>query len=417
MKLGIVLVVVAALSVSMAVGAPASKTDAPATQPAEIVKVAAGNNAFALDLYAKLTAKEKGNVFFSPFSIESALAMTYAGARGETEKQMAKVLHFDLDQAGLHDGFGKLVARLNAEETKDKPRNYQLAVANSLWGQKGYPFKKEFLDVGATKYGAGLFDVDFKSEPDKARQVINKWVEGKTNAKIKDLLTEPDVKDDTRLILVNAIHFKADWYNKFMPGATSEGDFKLDKDKSEKVPMMHQTEYHPFLRTDDFRLLELRYKGNEVSMVIIAPEKVDGLADVEKQMTADKLAEWIGKAKAQKVQVTLPKFKTTLRLELAKTLQDMGMTDAFVFGKADFTGIEPERELFIGNVIHKAFISVDETGSEAAAATAVTMKAGSAARPAEPEKFTADRPFMFLIRDNVSGAILFLGRITNPKTE
>jgi len=383
-----------------------------ATAPADRVKVAEGINRFAFDLYAKLKDQE-GNLFLSPYSISTALTMTYAGARGQTAQQMAEVLHFPAnlvdDPDRLHGAYAASIKELNAG---GKERGYELAVANRLWGQKGYGFLPDFLGLLKTHYGAGLEEVDFARATEAARQTINGWVEEQTKDKIKELL-KPGVLDTmTRLVLTNAIYFKGQWLREFPKDATRDEDFFLAPEKKVTAPMMNQTGEFGYFGGPDFQALELPYKGEDLSMVVLLPKAKDGLADLEKALSAEKVAEAVAKLRKQKVMVVLPKFKTTAEFEqLKEPLIALGMKDAFGTD-ADFSGMNGKKDLFISAVVHKAFVAVDEEGTEAAAATAVVVKLTALREP--PPIFRADHPFVFLIRDKRSGAVLFLGRLTDP---
>jgi len=368
-----------------------------------------GNTAFACDLYARLRDRD-GNFFTSPYSISTALAMTYAGARGQTAEQMANVMHFTLPQERLHPAAGTLVRDLSGA---DKKRGYQLSVANSLWGQKNYGFLDEFLKLNQTCYGAGLQEVDFINAREQARKTINAWVEKQTQDKIKELLKPNHLTAATRLVLTNAIYFKAEWERKFQREATRDAPFQVTAQRKVNVPTMHTMATFPYLDGGTFDMLELPYKNGDLSMLILLPKKLDGLADLEKSLTADKLAEWQQKLRASKVQLSLPKFKMTSEFELAEQLKSMGMTLAFSPGQADFSGMNGSEPLFISAVVHKTFVDVNEEGTEAAGATAVVMYAGSAP-PRKEVEFRADHPFVFLVRDNRSGSILFLGRVFDP---
>jgi len=381
--------------------------------------VVAGNNAFALDLYARLRAQE-GNLFLSPYSISTALAMTYAGARGETQKQMAQVLHFGLDQARLHPAFRALMAAITVP-TRARMRRagppaqmFELHIANALWGQKGYPFVEAFLKTTHENYGAGLREVDFRADTEAARLAINKWVEAQTKEKIKDLIQRGVLDRMTRLVLTNAIYFKSEWQSQFRKEATREGDFTLADGAKVKVPMMRQTRYFPYAETDDLQIAELPYVGGATSMVILLPRKADGLAALEKALNAAALAGWLQGLKHRFLALSMPRFKTTSQFALGATLKQMGMPDAFDGARANFRamGGTPEENLFISAVVHKAYVDVNEWGTEAAAATAVAM-AGTG-MPPKPVEFRADRPFLFLIRHRPTGSILFIGRVMNP---
>jgi serpin B len=324
---------------------------------------------------------------------------------------MAEVLHFTLPQTQLHKAFGSLEKKLN--EAGEEGR-YQLSVANALWGQAGYNFLAEFLELTERSYGAGLREVDFVTQAEKVRLIINAWVEEKTQEKIKDLI-KPGVLDRlTRLVLTNAIYFKGDWANQFDKKQTRDEPFNLNRHKQVKVPMMHIKDKFKYWADDRLQVLQLPYEGEELSMVILLPVKADGLAEMEKTLTSENLEKWLKGLRKQEVMVSLPKFKMTTDFELSEYLKKMGMPDAFS-GDADFSGMTGDRSLFISNVIHKAFVTVDEEGTEAAAATAVTMRTTSV--PAPPKLFRADHPFIFIIKDNRSESILFLGRVMNPEKQ
>ncbi len=373
--------------------------------------VVGGNSEFAFDLYAKLKddpkiKKDGGNLFFSPYSISTALAMTWAGARGLTEKQMAEVLHFTLPQAELHKSFGELEKQLNEGGERG---GYELSVANALWGQAGYNFLKEFSGLTEESYGAGLKEVDFAGRTEKARRTINAWVEEKTRDKIKDLIQPGVLSTLTRLVLTNAIYFKGNWANQFDKKRTEDEPFELTRGKQVTVPMMHIKERFGYWAGAELQVLDLPYEGQELSMVVLLPRQVGGLAELEKSLT---LKKWLRGLRKQEVVVALPKFEVSTKFELAGHLKAMGMPDAFSLPPADFSGITGDKSLFISNVIHKAFVAVDEEGTEAAAATGVGMQLTSI--PSPPVVFRADRPFIFLVRDNRSGSILFMGRVMNP---
>ena len=381
----------------------------------DMAKLAEGNNEFAADLYAKLKTKE-GNLFYSPFSISSALAMTWAGARGNTAAEMAKALHFTLPGERLHPALAGLTDALNA---RGKAGGYQLAVANRLWGEVTYNFLPEFLDLNRKHYGAGLEELDFIGAAEASRKTINAWVEKQTQDRIKELLKPGMVKDDTRLVLTNAIYFKGEWASVFDGKDTHNLGFQLRKGDWVEVPTMKQTAEFGYLRGEGFQALEMPYKGGDLSMVALLPEAADGLAEFEKKLTAENVAGWLPKLAGgrQQVEVLFPQLKITCEYnEMERTLAAMGIADAFVYGRADFSGMDGTRELYISKVVHKAFVEVNEKGTEAAAATAVIMVFGAApGRPRHPV-FRADHPFVFLIRDNRSGSILFVGRVTDPRT-
>jgi serpin B len=394
---------------ALLVGAAAQgAADAPLARTPDMAR---SINAFAADMYAQARGKE-GNVFFSPYSISAALAMTFAGARGETADQMAKVLRFRedwrSDPGAVHDLYALLARSLDGQ---GKP--YELAVANRLWGQKGFGFLPEFLGLLQRKYGAGLEEVDFVTNTEGARQTINNWVESKTAQKVKDLLS-PGVLDPrtTVLVLTNAIYFKGAWLYPFDKQRTADGDFFVSADRKVAVPMMRQTRRFRHADAGDLQVLEMDYKGDALSMVVLLPKKADGLAPLEQSLAQGKLDDLLPGLKEAEVAVLLPRFKMEWKAELQEPLGKMGMPLAFT-GNADFSGMTGRKgDICISKVIHKAFVDVNEEGTEAAAATAVIMARGM---PAKPVVFRADHPFIFLIRDKASGCILFLGRVANPK--
>jgi serpin B len=390
----------------VALAVPARGFDkAKAAQP-DTDQVVQGNNAFAFDLYGQLRA-EKGNLFFSPYSISTALAMTYAGARADTETEMAKTLHFSLGQDKLHRAFH----RLNREVVGGEKKRYKLVTANALWGQQGYKFLPAFLKVMQDDYDGGLRQVDFVNATEPARQAINAWVEKQTKEKVKDLIPKGVLTDLTRLVLTNAIYFKAGWQSTFDERSTHKADFHLGAGKTVSVPMMTQTAEFPHLREKDFAALELPYRDNELSMVILLPGRRDGLAAFEKGLTAGKVDGLLKRLRATRVAVSLPRFEVTSQFKLNDALQSLGMRTAFIPRGANFSGMDgKDKKLFLQAVMHKAYVKVNEQGTEAAGATAVVIGQDSL-----PPQFRADHPFVFLIRHKATGSILFLGRVSEPK--
>jgi len=370
--------------------------------------IVSGNTAFAFDLYAQLK-DEDGNLFFSPYSISTALAMTYAGAKANTAEQMAETMHFSRYHREFHPMFGLAIDGLNQQGKKG---DYQLSIANALWAQKDYPFLDSFIDLNKQYYKAGLENVDFINETEKTRQQINQWVEDRTNEKIKDLIPEGVLNALTRLVLTNAIYFKGDWASQFDKDNTKDADFFISPDKTVTAPLMHQKEYFKYGQTDTLELLELPYKGDDLSMLVLLPKEKDGLAALEKELTAENLTAWQKRMYKKEVLVYLPKFKMTSEFSLNDTLKAMGMSDAFDQLKADFSGMDGTKNLYISAVLHKAFVEVNEEGTEAAAATGVVM--GLRSMPAPPPVFRADHPFVFIIKDNNTDSILFVGRVTDP---
>lgn len=368
-----------------------------------------GNMAFACELYAKLkdTGRD-GNVFFSPYNISTALAMTSAGARGDTNGQMVKALHFEPNQAKRHAAFCAMEANLNAVQKKGQVK---LCVANSLWPQKDYSLLESFLSLIKENYGASVTPLDFRAT-EAARKTINTWVEDKTNQKIKDLIPGGALNAMTRLVLVNAIYFKGNWTLPFKAEATKEQPFHLPSGQTVQAPLMYQQKHFNYGENEEMQVLELPYAGDDLSMIVLLPRKADGLATIENSLTPANLAKWTQAMWSPDVKVYLPKFKMTCRFGLNDTLRAMGVTDAFDAGKADFSGMDGGRNLFISAALHKAFVEVNEEGTEAAAATGIMM--GETALPRPPIEFRADHPFIFLIREKITGSILFLGRVTNP---
>jgi serpin B len=382
--------------------------------PEPVRAVVQGNNAFALDLYAQLYRGD-GNRFFSPFSISTALAMTYAGAHGDTARQMATTLHFTLPPDQLHPSFHRLIAEIRSRNTPSKTEatDIQLFTANALWTERGEPILGDFQKRIEVNYQGGIYEVDFRHAAEAARKTINAWVEEQTKDKIKDLLQPIHIGAHTVLILTNAIYFKGLWESQFSRQQTAPATFHMPGEKSARVDLMNQTGRFRYLDEGSFQSLELPYRGGAVSMVIVLPKAVDGLARMEAELTLPKLEAWLAKLSSHRVQVSLPKFRLTEQIELKDTLTELGMPLAFDRRSADFSGITGTRDLAISAVVHKAFVDVEETGTEAAAATAVVMaRAMAVATP--PVVFRADHPFLFLIRDNRSGSILFLGRLTKP---
>jgi serpin B len=405
------------------IGHAAPSSAGPAKGPVK-VDLVPGQNAFALDLYARLR-DEPGNVLFSAYSIQSALAMARAGARGTTATQMDRVLHLPPNAAP--EAWQALVERVvtaplerdwSVDGKESQVPAYSLSVANALFGQKGYAFVPAYRDLLASAYGAELKDVDFASGS-AVRQEINDWVLAKTNQKIKDLIPEGLPTADTRLALVNAIHFLAQWAEPFREEATIDGDFTGAGGTKTKVRMMRRTASYRFAEDDEVRVAVFPYRGNAAELVVVLPKAVDGLAAVEKGLTPERVAVWAGGTDSRKLAVSLPRFRFEDPTDLSAHLAAMGMPDAFSPGKADFTGMAavPGEPLFLGAVLHKAFIAVDEKGTEAAAATAVLMRAGSVQRPSDPIPFVCDHPFLFLLRHRATGALLFLGRLSAPESE
>jgi serpin B len=373
-----------------------------------------GNSAFAFELYQALKGQE-GNIFYAPYSISLALAMTYAGARGETAAQMADTLHFLLDQDRLHPTFNwldeELASRGEGARGTDG-EGFRLNIINAMWGQKDYEFLTDFLDVLAVNYGAGLRILDFTTETEASRLAINRWVSDQTGGRIQDLIPPGVINELTRFVLTDAIYFNAAWEDPFNKRMTADGPFHLLDGGQISVPMMKQSEYLGYTRGEGYQAVELLYDGRDLSMVILLPE-TGNFEAFEEGLQANKVSDIINDLQLTGVALTMPRFEFDSAFSLNDILAEMGMPDAFSLGEADFSGITDSSPLFIWGVVHKAFVTVDEAGTEAAAATAVSG-APSAGPPESPLPVTIDRPFIFLIRDIKTGAILFVGRVLNP---
>jgi serpin B len=379
-------------------------------QEAKMESVVEGNSQFALDLYGELKS-QPGNLFFSPNSISTALAMTYAGARGQTADQMSRVLHFPAPQDKLPEAFEALRKMF---QTEIETRGYHLSVANRLWGQQGYHFLPDFLAVTRDSYHAELAQVDFVRDPEGARDLINQWVEAQTREKIKDLVPSGVLTPVTRLVLTNAIYFKGDWTRPFPKQATREEDFHVSSDKTTRAPLMHKTDDFRFGALDGLKILDLPYGKGDVSTIVLLPDQNDGLTTLEGKLNQKNLTRWLSTLGSRKVEVTMPRFKLTSTFSLSDTLKAIGMSLAFDQDRADFSGMSTQEKLYISAVLHKAFVDFNEEGTEAAAATGVAMTKRAAIRPVPPAVFRADHPFLFLIVDNRSKSILFMGRVVNP---
>lgn len=374
--------------------------------------LAEGNDIFAFNLYRALSSGS-GNLFYSPYSISQALAMTYAGARGDTEKQMAGTMHFSLGQDGLHPAFNSLDQALagRGQGAKGKDgKGFRLNIVNAIWGQSGYRFLQPYLELLAQDYGAGLRTLDFRNAPEPSRVTINRWVEDQTEQRIKDLIPPGTIDPLTRLVLTNAIYFNAAWADAFRKEGTAPAAFHLLDGSQEQVPMMHQAERLGYAEGPGYTAVALPYDGRQMEMVVLLPDS-GKFGEFESSLDATRAGSIIKDIVPQQVALSLPRFKLESEFSLGKTLAGMGMPLAFS-SQADFSGMTGNNELSISEVIHKAFVEVDESGTEAAAATAVIMRA--TAMPAMPREVTVDRPFIFLIRDIGTNSILFAGRVLDP---
>jgi serpin B len=403
-----ILGLIAAPQVAASQPATQQKPSPPSATQVEAVK---GSNAFVVDLYSRLRS-QPGNLFFSPESISIAFAMAYAGARGQTATEMQHVMHFTLPPAQLHPAMGALLSSMNAQHN-----GYQLRVADALWAQQDASFLPSYLKLVQSDYAAGFHRVDFKASPDAVSNTINHWVEQQTNNKIQNLIGPGVLTSATRLVLTNAIYFKGDWLNPFEKASTQNEEFHTSASQFVMAPLMHRTGNYRYYDGGTFQALELPYEGDELSMDVFLPKSNDGLPALEHSFTASAAGDWLQKLEpVDKVILTFPRFTMTQQFELSNALSAMGMSQAFGSG-ANFSGMTGKPDFTISAAIHKAYIDVNEQGTEAAAATSIIMRA-TAARVPFPEPppivFRADHPFLFLIRDTRSGAILFLGRVTDP---
>ncbi len=383
----------------------------PLATDSELTDLVRGNNDFAFGLYQKLREEDSGNLFYSPYSISLALAMTYAGARGETERQMSNALHFILSQDKLHPAFNALDLQLASRgegSSGTEGKGFRLNIANAIWGQQGYDFLQDFLDKLAENYGAGMRIANFIEAPENSRVTINDWVAHQTEEKIKDLIPSGAIDNLTRLVLTNAIYFNAAWLHPFDVRATAEGDFHL-LNGSIKVPMMRQTGSFGYASGTGYQAVELLYDGSEISMVILLPDK-GNFDPFENSLNAELVSQISKDLSHNRIELTMPSFEFEAQFKLGAMLQKMGMSDAFNPQLADFSGMDGTKDLSISDAFHKAFVLVNENGTEAAAATGVVIGVTSV-----PPRVTVDRPFIFLIRDIATNTTLFAGRVMDPR--
>jgi serpin B len=375
-----------------------------------IQEVVNANNQFAFDLYSKIVETEEGNFFYSPYSIFSALAMTYEGAKGPTASEMQSVFHFPENDV-LRPNFAAIYNGIN-----EGSKSYELRTGNALWCQINFPFQEDYINRVGTYYGGKAANVDFLNEAEKTRQTINSFIEDQTNDKIKDLIPIGELGPSTILVLTNAIYFKGAWEWEFDKSDTEEKDFLITSENIVKTQMMHldpKDEELKYANLDDLQILELPYKGENISMLILLP-KVN-LSVIESSLTSEKLEEYKNQMNKTVLEdIYLPKFELDTKYFMKEALISLGMPTAFG-GMANFSGMTLADRLFISNVIHQAYLKVDEEGTEAAAATAVIMKglSGIETKPV----FNADHPFIFLIQEQETGNILFMGRVTDPSVQ
>ncbi|MFC1768569.1 serpin family protein [Nanoarchaeota archaeon] len=376
--------------------------------PEGVKTVVDANNQFALDYYNQIKGGD-GNIFFSPYSISTALAMTYEGARGDTAKEMASVFYFPKGDTIRRSSYAKIYSDINK-----KDKSYKLHTANALWAEQTYKFLDNYLSTVETYYGGKTTNLDFKTKSEESRVTINKWVEDQTNNKIKDLIPSGVLTPITRLVLTNAIYFKGTWFKEFDKKDTSDQEFRTPE-KNIMIPLMSQTGKEAeflYTETEDTQILELPYDGEELSMLFFLPKDND-LDRLENDLSLEKIEEWKQNLNEQRVDIFIPKFKFETKYRMADDLKLMGMPLAFTPFQADFSGMDGGDLLYISEVIHQAFVEVNEEGTEAAAATAVVMALASA-MPQSTPVFRADHPFIFIIQDKVHGNILFMGRVEDP---
>jgi len=369
------------------------------------------NNKFAVDLYSEYKSEE-GNIFFSPYSISTALAMTYEGAKGQTAEEMQSVFYFPEDDSVRRSGYASLYNEINKGDKK-----YKLSTANALWAEQDYTFLDEYFDLINQYYDGKVTNLDFKTDLENSRITINNWVEDKTNDKIKDLIPSGLITSITRLVLTNAIYFKGEWVKQFNEEETQDRDFRISSNNNVKVKMMQRTDDESiwsYAENNQLQILEMPYSGEELSMLVLLP-KDDDIESLENSITTEKLSEWKNNLEEQRVNIVIPRFKFETKYFMSDTLVKMGMLTAFS-DVADFSGMTGKMDLNIDEVIHQAFVEVNEEGTEAAAATAVIMKPTTSIGLEEPiiPAFMADHPFIFVIQQKDSGNILFMGRVTNP---
>jgi serpin B len=381
-----------------------------AALPAADSGVTSAMNAFTTAAYKQLMGGD-ANLILSPFNIATALSMALAGARGQTAGEIQSVLRLHYD-ATYDAALGALLAGLAQDCNAG---GNELHTANGLWVQKGFAIQPAFENTLSGSYHAPLTPLDFIADPEASRSQINRWTEEQTKEKIKDLLAAGSIDAQTRLVLTSAIYFYGKWQDPFATSRTEAAPFTLPAGATTQANFMNQTSHFAYAETPSAQILEMRYAGTEIAFDVLLPKTLTGLPDLEKSLTPESLTGWLGSLASRNVQLSLPKFRAESAFSLGKVLSTMGMPTAFT-GRADFSGIDPKRGLAISQVVHKAFVDVDEQGTEAAAATGITMRATAVRRPEQAVVFRADHPFLFLIRDTRTGVVLFIGRLMNPRS-
>jgi len=411
----VVVPVAAALAVAAGIAGCGSESDSalrarklPPTVRADADSVVAANTRFALDLYRAIRSEDadaNANLIVSPFSVSTAFAMVYAGAREQTAAEMARVFHFSLEPDRLHPAFGALLRSLEAGAEFG---GYRLDLANRLWGQTGFPLLPAYVRLTSENYEAELSQLDF-ADSEAARRVINDWVTEETAGKIQDLIPPGMIGPLTRLVLTDAVYFKGRWLRRFDPDATRDRPFHLDAVHTVSVPTMSRTGSCLLGRAEGVRVLELPYETEDLSMVFLVPEAAEGLGDLEDRLTPETLHDWVDSVHETKAGLEVPRFRVESTVMLKDLLSGLGMPLAFTTGRADFAGIDGKKDLWIKEAVHKGYVEVNEEGTEAAGATAVAKETLSTVL-----SFRINRPFLFLIRDRMTGSLLFLGRVTDP---
>lgn len=409
------IVMVSILAATLAAGAAPARS-----QGDDMTMLVAGNNAFAFDFYRQAAGQGDANLIFSPFSISQAFGMLWAAARADTAQQIADTMHYSLAQDELHPAFATLLSDLSERETAGgdgEGERLQLNIANALWAQQDFPFREAYIDLVRESYDGGLFLADFVGTPDQAREDINAWIEDETKEKIQDMLAPGAVGTDTRMVLVNAIYFNGAWLHPFEEFATQDDTFTLLDGSTVTVPMMSQQESLGYMQGEGFQAVELPYFGGDVAMLIVLPDAGQFEA-VRSGLDADQFDAIREALASETVQLTMPRWEFESSLDLKTALAAMGMGDVFDRDRADLSGMfDPAavgENLLVSAALHKAYIGVDEAGTEAAAATAIIVGVTSAPVQVELIELRLDRPFIYTIVDRQTGSILFLGQVMNP---
>uniref|UniRef100_A0A1V1FTD1 Putative serine protease inhibitor 1 isoform B n=1 Tax=Reticulitermes speratus TaxID=60591 RepID=A0A1V1FTD1_9NEOP len=376
--------------------------------PEALLKVVEGNVRFTTSLY-KAVASKDGNVFISPISVEVVLALAYTGAAGNTAEQIASALHLPADREDVKAGFLSLLGLLKSTE------DVTLEIANKIFSQSGYGILSEYRAIAEKSFLSGAEELDF-ADAETSRNIINSWVETKTKNKITDIIPSGVLDNMTRLVLVNAVYFKGLWEKQFSADSTAVSTFHLNSKESKEVPMMHKKDKFGYLQSEelDADILQMHYKGRSISMFIILPHDIDGISELENRLAGVDLSKILTRLPVREVEVSVPKFKLEETTNLNNILTELGMSDMFIPNEADFSGISGERDLHVSSVLQKAFVEVNEEGSEAAAATVGVMRLKRSLMSQETYKFIANHPFIFFIHERRTDLTLFIGRYMKP---